>query len=129
LGKGVVGTPALFAEGSDPFFGFSRPQFFFLRTCPLRLAKTDNQAGKEKTIKKGKPTMNKKAKSIESDLVIGAILKLDQPNGERQNVLMFIQSCYGGRVRNYDLDAAVQSLAKLTDVEQHALMAYVARLC
>ncbi len=71
--------------------------------------------------------MNKK--STESDLVIAAILKLEQPSGERQNVLMFIQSCYGGRVRSYDLDAAVQSLAKLTDVEQRALIAYVARFC
>jgi hypothetical protein len=65
----------------------------------------------------------------ESDLVIAAILKLEQPNGERQNVLMFIQSCYGGRVRSYDLDAAVQSLAKLTDIEQRALIGYVARFC
>jgi hypothetical protein len=68
-------------------------------------------------------------KPTESDLVIAAILKLEQPNGERQNVLMFIQSCYGGRVRSYDLDAAVQSLAKLTDVEQRALIGYVARFC
>jgi len=70
-----------------------------------------------------------KKQPTESDLVIAAILKLEQPNGERQNVLMFIQSCYGGRVRSYDLDAAVQSLAKLTDVEQRALIGYVARFC
>jgi hypothetical protein len=42
---------------------------------------------------------------------------------------MFIQSCYGGRVRSYDLDAAVQSLTKLTDMEQHALIGYITRLC
>jgi hypothetical protein len=71
--------------------------------------------------------MNKK--STEADLVIEAILKLDQPSGERQNVVMFIQSCYGGRVRSYDLEAAIQSLTKLTDMEQHALIAYLARLC
>ena len=71
--------------------------------------------------------MNKK--SAESDLVIGAILKLNQPNGERQNVLMFIQSCYGGRVRSYDLDAAIAALAKLTGDEQNALITYVMRLC
>ena len=70
-----------------------------------------------------------KKQPTESDLVIAAILKLEQPNGERQNVLMFIQSCYGGRVRSYDFDAAVQSLAKLTDVEQRALIGYVARFC
>jgi hypothetical protein len=70
-----------------------------------------------------------KKQPTESDLVIAAILKLEQPTGERQNVLMFIQSCYGGRVRSYDLDAAVQSLAKLTDIEQRALIGYVARFC
>jgi hypothetical protein len=42
---------------------------------------------------------------------------------------MFIQSCYGGRVRSYDLEPAIQSLAKLTDGEQHALIAYITRLC
>jgi hypothetical protein len=70
--------------------------------------------------------MNKK--SIESDLVIRAILKLDQPSGERQNVLLFIQSCYACRVRSYNFDAALQSLTKLTEPEQHALIAYVMRL-
>jgi hypothetical protein len=62
----------------------------------------------------------------EADLVIRAILKLD-PTGERQNVLLFVQSCYAGRVRSYDFDQALVSLAKLTDREQHALIAHVMR--
>jgi hypothetical protein len=70
--------------------------------------------------------MNKKSK--ESGLVVRAMLKLQLENGERQNVLMFIQSCYAGRVRTYDLDAAVQSLGKLTEEEQHALIACIMQL-
>jgi hypothetical protein len=62
----------------------------------------------------------------EVDLVIRAILKLN-PAGERQNVLLFIQSCYAGRVRSYDFDQAVVSLGRLTDREQHALIAHVMR--
>jgi hypothetical protein len=69
-----------------------------------------------------------KSKSTGSDLVIKAILKLDRHNGERQNVLLFIQSCYAGLVRTYDFEAALQSLAKLADEEQHALIAYVMRV-
>jgi hypothetical protein len=56
-------------------------------------------------------------------LVIRALLKLDPHSNERANVIAFIQSCYCGRVRNYDLDAAVSALTKLTDKEQHALIA------
>ena len=52
------------------------------------------------------------------DLLIGAMEKLDPKTGERQNVLAFIQSCYGGQVRYYDLDRAVLSLFKLTAEEQ-----------
>jgi hypothetical protein len=59
------------------------------------------------------------------DLVIGAMMKLDPRNGERQNVLAFIQSCYGGRVRNYDFDSALRSLTKLSEEEHHALADYV----
>ena len=55
-----------------------------------------------------------KGKSATLDLVIGAMLKLD-PHGPRENVLAFIQSCYCGRVRSYDFEAALQSLARLTD--------------
>jgi hypothetical protein len=65
-----------------------------------------------------------KSKSTGSDLVIKAILKLDRHNG----VLLFIQSCYAGLVRTYDFEAALQSLAKLADEEQHALIAYVMRV-
>jgi hypothetical protein len=62
-------------------------------------------------------------KSAMLDVAIGAALKLDPGNGERQNVLAFIQSCYGGCVRAYDLDRAVASLEKLTDEERHGLIA------
>jgi len=43
---------------------------------------------------------------------------------ERQNVLAFIQSCYAGRVRSYDLDQALVSLAKLTPEEQNCLITW-----
>ena len=65
-----------------------------------------------------------KRRSNTIDLVIHAILKLNANNGERQNVTAFIQSCYCGRVRNYDFDRALASLAKLPDQEQHALIEY-----
>jgi hypothetical protein len=58
------------------------------------------------------------------DLLIGAMMKLNPHNGERQNVMAFIQSCYGGIVRSYDLERAVSALAKLTDAEQHALITW-----
>jgi hypothetical protein len=75
---------------------------------------------------KGRTAMNKK--SQQSGLVVRAMLKLSLENGERQNVLMFIQSCYAGRVRTYDLDRAVASLSKLTDEEQHALIVCIMQL-
>jgi hypothetical protein len=59
------------------------------------------------------------------DLLIGAMLKLSNSHTERQNVLAFIQSCYCGRVRSYDLDAALQALARITEEEQHALIAWM----
>jgi len=58
------------------------------------------------------------------DLLIGAMEKLCPKTGERQNVLAFIESCYGGRVRSYDLDLALASLSKLTDEEQHCLITW-----
>jgi hypothetical protein len=58
------------------------------------------------------------------DLLIGAMEKLNPKTGERQNVLAFIQSCYGGLVRHYDLDRAVVSLFKLTAEEQHCLITW-----
>jgi hypothetical protein len=68
------------------------------------------------------------AKSTALDRIIGAMLKLDYENGERENVIAFIQSCYNCRVRSYDFDAAQKALAKLTAEEQHALIAYIARV-
>ncbi len=59
------------------------------------------------------------------DLVIAALLKLDPISGERQNLLAFIQSCYGGCVRCYDFDQAVASLSKLTAQEHRVLIEYV----
>ena len=63
-----------------------------------------------------KPTLN---------LVVQAALKLDARTPAWRNVLAFIQSCYGGRVRDYDFDAAMAGLAQLSDEEQHALIAWV----
>jgi hypothetical protein len=68
------------------------------------------------------------SKSTTLDMVIRAVLKLNPINGERQNVTAFIQSCYCGRVREYDFDAALASLGKLTDEEQHALIEYTMRV-
>jgi hypothetical protein len=68
--------------------------------------------------------MTMKRKSTVLDLLIGAVLKLDPLTGERQNVMAFIQSCYGGLVRSYDLEAALAALNKLTDEEQHALITW-----
>jgi hypothetical protein len=59
------------------------------------------------------------------DLVVEAALKLDKRTPAWSNALAFIQSCYGGRVRDYDLDAALAALARLSDEEQHALIAWV----
>jgi hypothetical protein len=65
------------------------------------------------------------SKVIGLDLVIAALRKLDPATGERQNLLAFLQSCYGGRVRTYDLDRASESLAKLTDEERDAVIDHV----
>jgi hypothetical protein len=66
-------------------------------------------------------------KSKVSTAVIVALLKLDLASGERKNVTAFIQSCYGGLVCNYDFDAALESLKKLSDIEQHALIEFIAQ--
>ena len=58
-------------------------------------------------------------------LIVQATLKLDPRTPEWRNVVAFIQSCYACRVREYDLDAALASLCKLTDPEQNALIAWV----
>jgi hypothetical protein len=70
--------------------------------------------------------MNRKSTLL--DVLISAVMKLDPRNGERQNVNAFIQSCYCGRVRHYNFDAALISLAKLSDEEQHALIEHIMRL-
>jgi hypothetical protein len=66
--------------------------------------------------------MGKRLSSV--DLLIAAVLKLDPRNGERQNVLAFVESCYGGLVRKYDLPAAINALAGLSEDEQHALIVW-----
>ena len=48
-----------------------------------------------------------KRKRTVLDLLIGAMEKLSPKTGERQIVLAFIQSRYGGRVLSYDLDLAL----------------------
>jgi hypothetical protein len=58
------------------------------------------------------------------DLLIGAMEKLSPTRGERQNVLAFIQSCYGGRVLRFNLERALDSLAKLTPEEEHCLITW-----
>ncbi len=59
------------------------------------------------------------------DLLIGAMLKLSDSHGHRQNVLAFIQSCYCGHVRTYDLEAAIDCMARLSEAEQHMLIAWI----
>jgi hypothetical protein len=66
--------------------------------------------------------MNRKRTIL--DLLVGAMKKLSWKTGERQNVLAFIQSCYGGKVLSYDLDLALNSLAKLTPNEEHVLITW-----
>jgi hypothetical protein len=66
--------------------------------------------------------MGKKTAAL--DLLIGAILKLGSTHAERENVIRFVQSCYCGRVLCYDLDAASNCLARLTEDEQHALIVW-----
>jgi hypothetical protein len=61
--------------------------------------------------------------AVPADLAIRAMQKLDPLSGERRNVTAFIESCYCGRARSYDLPAALEALNKLTDEEQHALIA------
>jgi hypothetical protein len=65
-----------------------------------------------------------KRKDTVLDLLIGAMEKLSPKTGERQNVLAFIQSCYGGQVRHYDLDRASLSMAKLIPEEQECLIVW-----
>jgi hypothetical protein len=71
--------------------------------------------------------MNRKSALL--DLVISGLMKLNPANRERQNVIAFFQSCYGGRVRDYDFDAAMQSSEKLTPEEHDALAEYVVAAC
>jgi hypothetical protein len=58
------------------------------------------------------------------DLLTGAMGKLSPKRGERQNVLAFIQSWYGGRVLRFNLERALNSLAKLTPEEEHCLITW-----
>ena len=66
--------------------------------------------------------MNRKRTIL--DLLVGAMKKLSWKTGERQNVLAFIQSCYGGRVLSFNLERALDSLAKLTPDEEHCLITW-----
>jgi hypothetical protein len=62
------------------------------------------------------------------NLVLQAAMKLDARTGEWKNAISFIQSCYACRVRDYDLDTALAAMEKLTDEEEHALIAWVIML-
>jgi hypothetical protein len=66
--------------------------------------------------------MGKKSGTL--DLLIGAMLKLGSSHADRENVIAFIRSCYCGRVLEYDLEAAMAALARLTDEEQHGLIVW-----
>jgi len=58
-------------------------------------------------------------------LVQRAAMKLHE-NAERwRNLLAFLRSCYTGRVLNYNFEDALAALRRLTDQEQHALIAWV----
>ena len=65
-----------------------------------------------------------KRKRTVLDLLIGAMEKLSPKTGERQIVLAFIQSRYGGRVLSYHLDLALDSLTKLTPEEEGFLITW-----
>jgi hypothetical protein len=69
-----------------------------------------------------------KKQTLELDLVIEAMTKLSCRDGERQNVIAFMQSCYCGRVRDYDLSRVLESLAKLTPEEHRALIEHQMRV-
>jgi hypothetical protein len=69
--------------------------------------------------------MSNKRKAIVLDLIIQAMRKLDPRTNEPQNILAFVESCYACKVRRYDFDAALASLAKLTEEEQAALIEHV----
>jgi hypothetical protein len=71
---------------------------------------------------KGVTTMRRKQTTL--DLLIGAMVKLGKSHSDRQNVLAFIQSCYCGHVRDYDFDAALNALSRISEEEQHALIAW-----
>ncbi len=71
--------------------------------------------------------MNRKTALL--DRVISGLMKLNPANKERQNVIAFFQSCYGGRVRDYDFDGAMASITKLSQEEHEALAEYVVASC
>jgi hypothetical protein len=73
--------------------------------------------------KKGGITMKRNSSTL--DLLIGAMVKLSGAERERQNVLAFVESCYCGHVRDYDLESALNTLAALSEEEQHALIAWI----
>lgn len=58
-------------------------------------------------------------------LVTQAAHKLGKNSRQWSNLLAFLQSCYTGRVRSFDFDAAMTALARLSDEEQHAVIAWV----
>ena len=53
-------------------------------------------------------------------LVTRAALKIGRDSRRWSNLLAFLQSCYAGRVRDYDFDDAVKALDLLSEQEQHA---------
>jgi hypothetical protein len=71
--------------------------------------------------------MNRRRKALVLDVLIGAMEKLDPRTGERQNVMAFVRSCFGGEVHRYDFDAAQTALSKLTEEEQHAVIEHLLR--
>jgi hypothetical protein len=59
--------------------------------------------------------------------LIRAMVKLDVKSQQWQNVVAFVRSCYACRVMSFDLDAATEALNRLTEREEHVLIASILR--
>lgn len=60
--------------------------------------------------------------------VLQAAAKLGGETPAWHNLLAYLQSCYAGHSRPFDFEAACAALARLSDEEQHALVAWVVYL-
>lgn len=60
--------------------------------------------------------------------VLHAAGKLGGDTPAWHNLLAYLQSCYAGHSRPFDFEAACAALARLSEEEQHALIAWVVYL-